>query len=46
VAACVFIMKDLSVMTRRVFAVWMIVAVAGYLVYGIRHSRLNAATSA
>jgi APA family basic amino acid/polyamine antiporter len=44
VAACVFIMKDLSVMTIRVFLVWMIVAVAIYLLYGIRHSRLDAAT--
>ena len=45
VAACVFIMKDLSVMTIRVFLVWMIVAVAIYLLYGIRHSRLDAKTS-
>jgi hypothetical protein len=37
-------MKDLSVMTIRVFLVWMIVAVAIYLLYGIRHSRLDAAT--
>jgi APA family basic amino acid/polyamine antiporter len=40
--ACVYIMKDLSGTTFRVFAVWMAVAVLTYLAWGIRHSKLRA----
>ena len=39
--ACLYIMKDLSPMTFRVFFIWMTVAVLTYFGYGIRHSRLN-----
>ena len=41
VFACLYIMKDLSPMTFKVFATWMSVAIAIYLVYGLRNSRLN-----
>jgi APA family basic amino acid/polyamine antiporter len=41
VCACLYIMKDLSLTTYRVFAVWMTVAVVTYFAYGIRNSRLN-----
>ncbi|MFP5392598.1 MAG: APC family permease [Gammaproteobacteria bacterium] len=41
VAACLYIMKDLSKTTFTVFAVWMAVGIAIYLLYGVRHSRLN-----
>ena len=43
VAACLFIMKDLSVTTIRVFSLWMVLAVATYFIYGMRNSRLNRA---
>ncbi len=39
--ACLFIMKDLSATTYRVFFIWMSVAVTTYFVYGLRNSRLN-----
>ena len=41
IAACLYIMKDLSKTTFTVFAIWMCVAVLTYFLYGIRHSRLN-----
>jgi len=41
VFACLYIMKDLSETTFRVFFIWMAVAVAAYFVYGMRNSRLN-----
>ncbi|MES3022613.1 MAG: amino acid permease [Pseudomonadota bacterium] len=41
VCACLFMMKDLSVTTYSVFAIWMGVALAGYFAYGIHNSRLN-----
>jgi APA family basic amino acid/polyamine antiporter len=41
IAACLYILKDLSAMTYRVFFVWMAVAVATYFAYGLRNSRLN-----
>jgi len=41
IIACLYIMKDLSPTTFRVFAVWMTVAVLTYFTYGIRNSRLN-----
>lgn len=39
--ACLYIMKDLSATTYRVFTIWMAVAMLTYFVYGIRNSRLN-----
>jgi APA family basic amino acid/polyamine antiporter len=41
IIACLYIMKDLSITTFRVFAVWMSVAILTYFIYGIRNSRLN-----
>nr|WP_308633448.1 amino acid permease [Massilia sp. YIM B02443] len=41
VLACLYIMKDLSGTTFRVFFIWMAVAVLAYFVYGMRNSRLN-----
>jgi APA family basic amino acid/polyamine antiporter len=41
VFACLYIMKDLSPTTYRVFTIWMAVAVLMYFGYGIRNSRLN-----
>jgi len=43
VLACLYIMKDLSATTFRVFFIWMTVAVSTYFIYGIRNSKLNAA---
>ncbi len=43
IAACLFIMKDLSSTTLRVFAVWMFFAITTYFVYGLRNSNLNVA---
>jgi APA family basic amino acid/polyamine antiporter len=39
--ACLYIMKDLSASTFRVFFIWMTVAILTYFIYGIRNSRLN-----
>lgn len=44
IASCLFIMKDLSTMTFRIFFIWMGAALLVYFVYGVRHSRLNAAS--
>jgi basic amino acid/polyamine antiporter, APA family len=41
IMACLYIMKDLSATTFRVFTIWMVVAVLTYFVYGLRNSRLN-----
>lgn len=41
ILACLYIMKDLSMTTFRVFAIWMVVAITTYFVYGMRNSRLN-----
>jgi basic amino acid/polyamine antiporter, APA family len=41
VLACLYIMKDLSSTTFRVFFIWMGVAVVTYFVYSMRNSRLN-----
>lgn len=41
ILACLFIIKDLSKATFTIFFIWMAIAVAGYFLYGIRHSRLN-----
>jgi APA family basic amino acid/polyamine antiporter len=43
ILACLYIMKDLSPATFRVFFIWMAVAVATYFLYSVRHSRLNKA---
>jgi APA family basic amino acid/polyamine antiporter len=43
IAACLYIMKDLSPATYHVFTIWMAVAVVMYFGYGIRNSRLNKA---
>ena len=42
--SCLFIMKDLSTMTFRIFFIWMAAALFVYFAYGLRHSRLNPAT--
>ncbi len=39
--ACLYIVKDLSAATFRIFFIWMIIAIAMYFIYGIRNSRLN-----
>ncbi len=41
IAACLYIMNDLSKVTKMVFGAWMLVALVGYFLYGIRHSRLQ-----
>ncbi len=41
VAACLFIMKDLSTTTLRVFVSWMAIWIIIYVIYGVRHSGLN-----
>lgn len=41
IAACLYLMFGLSITTYTVFAVWMTAAVLTYLLYGMRHSRLN-----
>lgn len=41
VLSCLFIMKDLSAMTLKVFWIWMVAAMLVYFSYGLRHSRLN-----
>ncbi len=44
ILSCLYIIKDLSVTTYTVFGIWMVIAVCGYFVYGIRRSHLNRAT--
>jgi APA family basic amino acid/polyamine antiporter len=39
--SCLFIMKDLSALTFRIFFVWMAAALFVYFVYGLRNSRLG-----
>lgn len=41
ILACLYILKDLSAMTFKVFFVWMAVAVVIYFAYSFSHSRLN-----
>ncbi|WP_416200226.1 APC family permease [Undibacterium sp. CCC3.4] len=41
IAACLYILKDLSTLTFQVFFIWMAVAIAIYFLYSKRHSRLN-----
>ena len=39
--ACLYILKDLSDTTFKVFFAWMTLAIALYFIYSKRHSRLN-----
>jgi APA family basic amino acid/polyamine antiporter len=39
--ACLYIMRDLSTTTFRMFFIWMAAAILTYFLYGIRNSRLN-----
>ncbi|MFL6628612.1 MAG: APC family permease [Vitreoscilla sp.] len=41
VASCLYIMKDLSTLTFRIFFLWMAAALVVYFVHGLRHSTLN-----
>lgn len=41
ILSCFYIMKDLSNATYLVFGIGMTLAVAGYFLHGIHHSRLN-----
>ena len=41
VAACLYIMKDLSLTTMHIFTIWMSCAILIYLFYGLPNSRLN-----
>lgn len=41
IGACLYLMFGLSMTTYTVFAIWMTAAVLTYLLYGMRHSRLN-----
>ena len=41
IMACIYIMKDLSELTYRVFGIWMIVFIFLYFAYGISHSKLK-----
>jgi basic amino acid/polyamine antiporter, APA family len=43
ILSCLFIMKDLSALTFKIFFAWMAAALFVYFAYGLRHSRLNAA---
>jgi basic amino acid/polyamine antiporter, APA family len=40
IAACLYIMKDLSMTTFVVFGVWMALALACYFAFAMRHSKL------
>ncbi|MES2259837.1 MAG: amino acid permease [Pseudomonadota bacterium] len=39
--ACLYIMRDLSATTFRIFFIWMAAAILTYFMYGMRNSRLN-----
>ncbi len=39
--ACIYIMKDLSDLTFRVFFIWMSIFIVVYFVYGLRNSKLR-----
>jgi basic amino acid/polyamine antiporter, APA family len=41
VAACLYIVKDLPAAAFHVFFIWMFVGLAGYFLYGARHSHLR-----
>lgn len=44
--ACLYIMRDLSATTFRLFFIWMAAAVLTYFFYGMHHSNLNKAPAA
>lgn len=46
VVACLYIMKDLSAATFRVFFIWMSIAIVTYFVYSMRNSRLHVPAAA
>jgi APA family basic amino acid/polyamine antiporter len=39
--ACLYILKDLSGTTFKVFFIWMFIAISIYFAYSKRHSALN-----
>jgi APA family basic amino acid/polyamine antiporter len=41
ILSCLFIMKDLSALTFKIFFTWMAAALVVYFVHGLRHSTLN-----
>ena len=41
IAACLYLVYGLSVTTYKVFGIVMVLALATYFLYGMRHSRLN-----
>ncbi|MDO8652579.1 MAG: amino acid permease [Undibacterium sp.] len=41
ILACLYILKDLSAATFRVFFIWMTIAIVTYFTYSMRNSRLN-----
>ena len=41
VAACLYIVKDLSATTFTVFGIWMLLTLITYFLYALRHSKLN-----
>ncbi len=41
IAACLYIIKDLSAATFTVFAVWMVLTLVSYFAYAVRHSQLR-----
>ena len=42
IAACLYLVWGLSMTTYKVFGIVMLLALATYFLYGVRHSRLNA----
>ena len=43
VLSCLYIMKDLSTLTFRIFFLWMAAALVVYFAHGVRNSTLNTA---
>jgi APA family basic amino acid/polyamine antiporter len=43
IAACAYLMVNLSPATKTIFTIWMVVAVITYFFYGIHNSRLKKA---
>ncbi|WP_348693727.1 amino acid permease [Duganella fentianensis] len=43
IGACLYLMFGLSMTTYTIFVIWMSAAIVTYLLYGMRHSRLNKA---
>ncbi len=41
ILACLYIIKTCHPRLSGCFSIWMVIAVAGYFSYGIRHSRLH-----